>query len=667
MRRLLLLLCLIASALLLGTGHAYAWWNNDWTLRLKITADAGPNGAAITEPIGRTQILVRLFAGNFDFSNTKEDGSDLRFIGGDDKTPLHYHIERFNQKDQIGLVWVDFPDLAPGSATPIYLYWGNAKAADGSDARGTFDPDQLLVYHFTEENGLPKDTTGFASNALTAGTRDEAGIIGFGLRFDREKPLVRIAKSASLAIPEGQALTVSLWLQPDPGVKTAVLFSDRDGTNALTIGLDGGAPYALVEGPNGSHRVAAKLTLGGGWQHLAFVATDKLTLLVDGKPAGEAAGRMPAINGQPTLGGAEVAGSPRYVGLIDEFRIAKVARPLGALQVAIASEGPDGKLLSLDQPEQSSAGAPNYFLIIINSVTVDAWVVIFLLGIMAGLSWTVIYTKIVYLNRVTKANKVFHSEYRRLVTESNGDHMAALTTVSELETRGIRASPLYRLAKIGVREMQERVNSGRLQAGGMLSPQSLAAIRAPMETGLVHEQHRAGNMMVMLTIAISGGPFLGLLGTVVGVMITFAAIAAAGDVNVNAIAPGIASALLATVAGLFVAIPAMFGYNFLLIRIKDVGAVTNAFVEETITRMGEARATARPAPVLPPPPVSRESAPAARIAPRPRPAAPLFPGVSATPAAPAASAAPPPAAKPPVRPPVRPAPPQPATTPSGQK
>ena len=76
--------------------------------------------------------------------------------------------------------------------------------------------------------------------------------------------------------------------------------------------------------------------------------------------------------------------------------------------------------------------------------------------------------------------------------------------------------------------------------------------------------------MVILTIAISGGPFLGLLGTVVGVMITFAAIAASGDVNVNAIAPGIAAARVATVAGLFVAIPALFGYNYLISRIKGV-------------------------------------------------------------------------------------------------
>ena len=93
--------------------------------------------------------------------------------------------------------------------------------------------------------------------------------------------------------------------------------------------------------------------------------------------------------------------------------------------------------------------------------------------------------------------------------------------------------------------------------------------------------------MVFLTIAISGGPFLGLLGTVVGVMITFAAIAAAGDVNVNAIAPGIAAALLATVAGLSVAIPALFGYNWLASQIKNVSADMTVFADEFLTKAAE--------------------------------------------------------------------------------
>ena len=88
----------------------------------------------------------------------------------------------------------------------------------------------------------------------------------------------------------------------------------------------------------------------------------------------------------------------------------------------------------------------------------------------------------------------------------------------------------------------------------------------------------------------SGSAPFGMTGAatpVVGVMITFAAIAAAGDVNVNAIAPGIAAALLATVAGLAVAIPALFGYNYLASRIKNISADMQIFVDEFVTRVAE--------------------------------------------------------------------------------
>jgi biopolymer transport protein ExbB len=108
-----------------------------------------------------------------------------------------------------------------------------------------------------------------------------------------------------------------------------------------------------------------------------------------------------------------------------------------------------------------------------------------------------------------------------------------------------------------------------------------------MDATLVRMTQKLGSQMVLLTIAISGGPFLGLLGTVVGVMITFAAIAASGDVNVNSIAPGIAAALAATVAGLGVAIPALFAYNWLNTKIKEINADMRVFVDEFVTRVAE--------------------------------------------------------------------------------
>ncbi len=93
--------------------------------------------------------------------------------------------------------------------------------------------------------------------------------------------------------------------------------------------------------------------------------------------------------------------------------------------------------------------------------------------------------------------------------------------------------------------------------------------------------------LIFLTISIAGGPYVGLLGTVVGVMITFAIISKTGEVEVASIAPGIASALLATVFGLLVAIPALFVYSYLSSRIKDLLASMQIFIDEFIAKMAE--------------------------------------------------------------------------------
>jgi biopolymer transport protein ExbB len=141
----------------------------------------------------------------------------------------------------------------------------------------------------------------------------------------------------------------------------------------------------------------------------------------------------------------------------------------------------------------------------------------------------------------------------------------------------------------GMRETMKRFEG---QAAGAdrvrsLSPQSIEAIRASLDASVTRLTQRLNANMVWLTVAISGGPFLGLLGTVVGVMITFAAIAASGDVNINAIAPGTAAALVATVAGLGVAIPCLFGYNYLNTRVKEIAADMHVFADEFVARIAE--------------------------------------------------------------------------------
>jgi biopolymer transport protein ExbB len=203
---------------------------------------------------------------------------------------------------------------------------------------------------------------------------------------------------------------------------------------------------------------------------------------------------------------------------------------------------------------------------------------------MMVVSWMVMIGKAQYLSRVEKGDALFAKWFREASAELAAVVEAGRTPVEAAKQETVfRNAPVFRIYQAGAIEIRKRTDGSR-----PLHAEAIEAIRASMDAVLVMENQRLNRLMVLLTIAISGGPFLGLLGTVVGVMITFAAIAAAGDVNVNAIAPGIAAALVATVAGLAVAIPALFGYNWLLTRIKNASAVLHVFVDELVTKMAEA-------------------------------------------------------------------------------
>ncbi|KIP14217.1 motA/TolQ/ExbB proton channel family protein [Burkholderia sp. MSHR3999] len=583
---------LLAAMLGVLPGIAHAWWQNDWSYRKAITIDAGAKGANLTEAAGRVPLLIRLHSGNFQFDGLADNGADIRFVAADDKTPLNYHIEQYDAMLGVALVWVDIPKLPAGTAESIWMYYGNKKAPDGGKPAETFDADTTLVYHFNGAAGTPpKDATAYANNAQNAPFRSvEDGIVGKGAQFDGSAALT-LPASPSLNVAAGGGFTFSAWVKPSALAPNALLYSRRDGANALLIGLDNGVPFAQVEGAAGSpapvRTPAAAPVAANQWTHLAVTDDGRnLTVYANGKQVAQVAAALPALSSAAAVG-ADVAGAPAgfsgYAGAIDELRLSKVARPAAALAVDALSQGSESKLVAYGNDEKQSGFGFGYFGVIVQSVTVDAWVVITILLAMAIVSWVVMWTKARYVGTVDKANHYFVQRFREVA----GKHLVGLAHVDERSDDGRRLSQssLYRLYRAGVHEIHSRVDdNGRT----VITTESIEAIRASMDATLVRENQRLSKSMVLLTIAISGGPFLGLLGTVVGVMITFAAIAAAGDVNVNAIAPGIAAALLATVTGLFVAIPALFGYNYLLIRNKNVTANMQVFVDEFVTRLAEA-------------------------------------------------------------------------------
>lgn len=223
----------------------------------------------------------------------------------------------------------------------------------------------------------------------------------------------------------------------------------------------------------------------------------------------------------------------------------------------------------------------------------DGWIAIGVCAIMIAVGWTVAIRKFLYLNSIEKGTKVFLSQWKALSTdltaldpEDSGSVSSLGGTVADSEQGHIEKSPLYHIYQIGADEIRHRLDKDNNRVEG-LSGRSIQAIRSSLDAGLVHESHKLSDGLVYLTISIAGGPYVGLLGTVVGVMITFAIIAKSGEVNVNSIAPGIASALLATVVGLVVAIPALFIYSYLNGRIKNSLALMQVFIDEFVAKMAE--------------------------------------------------------------------------------
>ncbi|MBJ7374626.1 MAG: DUF2341 domain-containing protein [Pseudomonas sp.] len=575
MQRLFLSLLICLGFVLPAT--AQAWWQDDWHYRKQIAVDTTPQGAAINQALGRTALLVRLHTGNFTFDGVKEDGSDLRFVAADDKTVLNHQIESFDALMGMALIWVDVPNVEGGQRQDIWMYYGNQKAPATGNGQLTFDPNYTALYHFDGATGTPaKDTTAYGNTAQSATGTAIDGVVGRALQFSGQ-PLL-LPASPSLQHNAGSAFTFSAWLRLDQASGEQVILARREGTQSLLIGVSQGLPFVEIDG----QRAAATQALAPSqWQHVALTAEgSKVTLYINGRESAALAQAMPAFNSVMAIGAdlQEGAFQP-FAGAIDELRLSKVARPAALLLADATSQGAESKLVAYGVDEEQSGFGFGSLGFLLNAVPVDAWVIIAVLVLMMFQSWIIMLRKNRSLSRVTAANEDFRVQFAKV-----GTRLEMFADDAQLAQR-LQHSSLWRLYLVAVKEIRTRREQGADTSS--VSAATIEAIRCSMDGVRTRENQQLSSKLSTLSNAIAGGPYIGLLGTVLGIMVVFLGTAMAGDVNINAIAPGMAAALLATAMGLFVAIPALFGYNRLITRNKEVSADMRVFVDEFITRLAE--------------------------------------------------------------------------------
>jgi len=224
--------------------------------------------------------------------------------------------------------------------------------------------------------------------------------------------------------------------------------------------------------------------------------------------------------------------------------------------------------------------------------TTEGKITIGALIIVSIFSWTVIITKGRQLYRARKMAKKFFAAYR-----ATRDPLELFRSKKEFD-----GAPAYELYYTGAEETEYHLKNNPIQVAKMapglsdadsqpsvrsprISHPSFESVRISIERAASSEGLSLERGMIILSTAVAGGPFIGLLGTVWGVMETFSGIAKANAASLTAMAPGVAGALIATVVGLFVAIPAMFAYNYMVTTIRAITQELDGFAAEYATAL----------------------------------------------------------------------------------
>jgi len=192
------------------------------------------------------------------------------------------------------------------------------------------------------------------------------------------------------------------------------------------------------------------------------------------------------------------------------------------------------------------------------------WVVLVILIVFSIFSWAVIFSKASALSGARRMNWRFLRAFRKASVLD-----AAMVTASEQ----YRPSPLVSVFDFGYEEVERQVKSrGRLN--------NRTALERALQLGVSEEVAKLERNMHWLAITASVSPFIGLLGTVLGIIRTFNALGHQGSTSLAAVGPGISEALIATALGLFAAIPAALFYNLFGNRIREMGARLDDFALE---------------------------------------------------------------------------------------
>lgn len=197
--------------------------------------------------------------------------------------------------------------------------------------------------------------------------------------------------------------------------------------------------------------------------------------------------------------------------------------------------------------------------------------VLLILLVLSVVSWTIIFFKFKYYRKINKENEAFDSDYQHSNKLSDvlpaAKKYSCSTTAEVFRVGYTELTKMNKLSKDAIRSEE-------------ISLSSLDNVQRALNRASNTEMTKLESALGFLATTGSASPFIGLFGTVWGIMETFKAIGARGSATLAVVAPGISEALIATAAGLAAAIPAVIFYNYFLNKSKTMVQEMDNFADE---------------------------------------------------------------------------------------
>lgn len=228
----------------------------------------------------------------------------------------------------------------------------------------------------------------------------------------------------------------------------------------------------------------------------------------------------------------------------------------------------------------AAAGAEKLSLTQIWSLaTVEAKIIIIILIVFSVFAWSTMAHKALQMRRAKRLNFFFDAEYR---------NQPSVLGIYDRRV-DVEGCPLFSVYMEGSSNLAQRLRSVDGSRRRWVTLKSMEHVKRSLEGAVAREALKLESGLILLALAVSGAPFLGLLGTVWGVMDAFGGVAVAAQAgergDLARMAPGVSAALITTVAGLLVAIPSMFGYNWLVHNLRVLAVELDNFAQGLASRM----------------------------------------------------------------------------------